>query len=144
MHGDHLFGLPGVILHANTCTPAEDLPPLLIYGPYGLHEYVCTTLRLTHSSIFRRIIVYELVHTETDAKCLEVDGVGPWRHVHTVMGKQKSKSVESVTKDSNMHTNTTTNANGNGYECEHIARVEIYSVNGIWNLVDDARVSLPP
>ena len=36
MHADHIFGLPGLIVHTGMKTEGVDqLPPLSIYGPYG-------------------------------------------------------------------------------------------------------------
>lgn len=36
MHADHIFGLPGLIVHTGMKTEGvEQLPPLSVYGPYG-------------------------------------------------------------------------------------------------------------
>lgn len=45
MHADHIFGLPGLIVHTGMKVKfAEPLPPLYVYGPYGTftdHDSVC-------------------------------------------------------------------------------------------------------
>jgi len=46
LHGDHLFGLPGLICSRSM---AGNMQPLTIYGPQGLKEYVETSLRLSGS-----------------------------------------------------------------------------------------------
>lgn len=46
LHGDHLFGLPGLICSRSM---AGNIQPLTIYGPKGLKEYVETSLRLSGS-----------------------------------------------------------------------------------------------
>lgn len=46
LHGDHLFGLPGLICSRSMAGSAQ---PLTLYGPTGLKEFVETTLRLSGS-----------------------------------------------------------------------------------------------
>ncbi|MFV0264738.1 MAG: ribonuclease BN [Kluyvera sp.] len=46
LHGDHLFGLPGLICSRSMSGSAQ---PLTLYGPKGLREFVETTLRLSGS-----------------------------------------------------------------------------------------------
>ncbi|MEX3020044.1 ribonuclease Z [Kluyvera sp. STS39-E] len=46
LHGDHLFGLPGLICSRSM---AGNVHPLTIYGPKGLREFVETSLRLSGS-----------------------------------------------------------------------------------------------
>jgi len=46
LHGDHLFGLPGLICSRSMAGIAH---PLTIYGPKGLREFVETALRLSGS-----------------------------------------------------------------------------------------------
>lgn len=46
LHGDHLFGLPGLICSRSM---AGNIQPLTIYGPQGIKEYVETSLRLSGS-----------------------------------------------------------------------------------------------
>lgn len=46
LHGDHLFGLPGLLCSRSMAGIAH---PLTIYGPKGIREFVETTLRLSGS-----------------------------------------------------------------------------------------------
>ena len=46
LHGDHLFGLPGLLCSRSM---AGNMQPLHIYGPQGIREFVETTLRLSGS-----------------------------------------------------------------------------------------------
>ncbi|MFH5067313.1 ribonuclease Z [Enterobacter cloacae complex sp. 2024EL-00215] len=46
LHGDHLFGLPGLLCSRSM---AGNPNPLTIYGPAGIREFVDTTLRLSGS-----------------------------------------------------------------------------------------------
>ncbi|MDY1036095.1 ribonuclease Z [Lelliottia sp. CFBP8978] len=46
LHGDHLFGLPGLLCSRSMAGNAR---PLTLYGPAGLQEFVETTLRLSGS-----------------------------------------------------------------------------------------------
>ena len=46
LHGDHLFGLPGLLCSRSMAGIAHPLP---IYGPTGIAEFVETTLRLSGS-----------------------------------------------------------------------------------------------
>lgn len=46
LHGDHLFGLPGLLCSRSM---AGNMNPVTLYGPKGLREFVETTLRLSGS-----------------------------------------------------------------------------------------------
>lgn len=46
LHGDHLFGLPGLLCSRSM---AGNVRPLTLYGPAGIREFVDTTLRLSGS-----------------------------------------------------------------------------------------------
>ncbi|SCB77124.1 ribonuclease Z [Kosakonia oryzendophytica] len=46
LHGDHLFGLPGLLCSRSM---AGNVQPLQIYGPKGIREFVETALRLSGS-----------------------------------------------------------------------------------------------
>ncbi|MYV16546.1 ribonuclease Z [Furfurilactobacillus milii] len=48
LHGDHLFGLPGLLSSRSFQGGNE---PLTIYGPRGIKEYVQTSLRLSESAL---------------------------------------------------------------------------------------------
>ncbi|WP_161877933.1 ribonuclease Z [Alkalibacterium sp. MB6] len=48
MHGDHIFGLPGLL--SSRAFQGGD-SPVTIYGPVGIKQYVLTSLKLSHSHI---------------------------------------------------------------------------------------------
>ena len=48
MHGDHVFGLPGLL---SSRASHEGSPPLTVYGPQGLRDFLEATLRATQSRI---------------------------------------------------------------------------------------------
>lgn len=56
LHGDHLFGLPGLI-SSRAYQGGED--PLTIYGPPGLKQYIQTSLELSESHISYSLDIVE-------------------------------------------------------------------------------------
>ncbi|MGG4553539.1 ribonuclease Z [Paenibacillus humicus] len=56
LHGDHLFGLPGLI-SSRAYQGGED--PLTIYGPRGLRQYIHTSLELSESHISYSLDIVE-------------------------------------------------------------------------------------
>jgi len=63
LHGDHVFGLPGLLCSIGTGLDPEKGQNTLveIYGPLGLRKFLHTTLGLSGSSLMIRISVTELV-----------------------------------------------------------------------------------
>jgi len=57
LHGDHVFGLPGLLTSRSMTVNA---PPLDIYGPIGMKELVETVLRLTQSYVTYDLHVHEI------------------------------------------------------------------------------------
>ena len=57
LHGDHLFGLPGLL---SSRSFQENAGPLDIYGPAGIAEFVETTLRLSSSHLTYDVSVHEV------------------------------------------------------------------------------------
>lgn len=57
LHGDHLFGLPGLLCSRSM---AGNVQPLTIYGPKGIQEFVETTLRLSGSWTDYPLVVEEI------------------------------------------------------------------------------------
>ncbi len=77
LHGDHLFGLPGLLCSRSMAGNAN---PLTIYGPAGIAEFVETTLRLSGSWTDYPLEVVEitggLVFDDGDHKVI----AGPLNH----------------------------------------------------------------
>lgn len=57
LHGDHLFGLPGLL---SSRSMRGNSLPLTLYGPVGLKEFVDTTLRLSGSWTDYPLIINEI------------------------------------------------------------------------------------
>ncbi|WP_077358044.1 ribonuclease Z [Virgibacillus halodenitrificans] len=57
LHGDHIFGLPG-LLSSRSFQGGEEL--LTIYGPHGIKEYVNTSLQLSGTHLTYPINIVEL------------------------------------------------------------------------------------
>ena len=60
LHGDHLFGLPGLL-----CTIGMNGVPckskIDIYGPCGLRNFICTSLILSFSILPYKFQVHEII-----------------------------------------------------------------------------------
>ena len=57
LHGDHIFGLPGLIGSRSFLGGEERLD---IYGPSGLDEWLKTTLRVTNTHLNYELVVHEI------------------------------------------------------------------------------------
>ncbi|ULG73394.1 ribonuclease Z [Macrococcus brunensis] len=58
MHGDHIFGLPG-LLSSRSFQGGEN-KPLTLYGPAGIREFIETTLKLSESRLNYPLEVVEV------------------------------------------------------------------------------------
>ena len=63
LHGDHLFGLPGLL-----CTLGNGLDPskasqkqVDVYGPHGLYKYITVALELSRSKLAYKLNIFELM-----------------------------------------------------------------------------------
>lgn len=57
LHGDHIFGLPGLL---SSRAFQGGNTPLTIYGPVGIKEYVLTSLRISQSHLRYPIFFHEI------------------------------------------------------------------------------------
>lgn len=57
MHGDHIFGLPGLLGSRSFLDGKE---PLTIYGPAGIEEWILTTLRLSRTVLQYKLNIVEI------------------------------------------------------------------------------------
>ncbi|RYH22012.1 MBL fold metallo-hydrolase [archaeon] len=77
LHGDHLFGLPGLLcllgksklaLKESQEYDCAELPPIDIYGPEGIRDYIRASMQLSYS----RITVPYRVHELKDVPLLNI------------------------------------------------------------------------
>lgn len=59
LHGDHVFGLPG-LLCTISLNCSEERPAIHVYGPAGLGQYLTTTLTLSGSELNFPCVIHEL------------------------------------------------------------------------------------
>lgn len=62
MHGDHIFGLPGLLLRLQTIAkPGKGTKVVQVYGPVGIHNFIANSLSLSCTELrFLRVEVFEL------------------------------------------------------------------------------------
>lgn len=68
LHGDHIFGLPGLLctISSQMGLTEEDIrnkgaPVVDIFGPLGLNKYIIASLTLSHSPLVFQFRVHELI-----------------------------------------------------------------------------------
>ncbi|BBN08928.1 ribonuclease Z [Marchantia polymorpha subsp. ruderalis] len=59
MHGDHIFGLPGLLCRLGL-KEFQNKEPIQIYGPQGLRQWIRTTLKASHARVHPKYVVHEL------------------------------------------------------------------------------------
>ncbi|NXK90241.1 RNZ1 protein, partial [Formicarius rufipectus] len=74
LHGDHLFGLPGLLSTLALRSAPEPPRPVDIYGPAGLREFVRSSLELSHTPPPFPCAVHELL--PTPEQCPDGAGLG--------------------------------------------------------------------
>jgi len=63
MHGDHCYGLPGLLTSRGLMSGGEK--GVTIYGPVGIKEFVITILRLSHTNLDYEIDFVEFSESQT-------------------------------------------------------------------------------
>ncbi len=89
LHGDHLFGLPG-LLCTMSATNTEEGRCVTVVGTKGISDYIAHSMLLSHSYLSYKLHVIELLppsHTASAASSSTgtATAVGTLR-LHTVMG----------------------------------------------------------
>ena len=64
LHGDHLFGLPGLLCTLGNGCDANNEKIVCIYGPYGLRKYLLTSLEISRSIPNLKFSIHEMVPNE--------------------------------------------------------------------------------
>ena len=64
LHGDHLFGLPGLLCTLGNGCNINENKVVDLYGPYGLRKYLITSLELSRSVPSFKFNIYELMPKE--------------------------------------------------------------------------------
>lgn len=63
MHGDHCYGLPGLLTSRGLMSGGEK--DITIYGPVGIKEFVLTVLHLSHTNLDYQINFVEFTDSQT-------------------------------------------------------------------------------
>lgn len=61
LHGDHLFGLPGLMCTIGQNGAAVLKPHIDLYGPIGLRNFICMSLTLSYSNLPYTFSVHEVM-----------------------------------------------------------------------------------
>jgi ribonuclease Z len=60
LHGDHVFGLPGLLLTIAHSSQRTVRGPIFVYGPVGLARLVQTALQVSEACVSQQIVVEEI------------------------------------------------------------------------------------
>ena len=85
LHGDHIFGLPSMLLHLNVAHSAHNIsaklegskvpPPgaIHIFGPEGIYNYVASSMKMSRAVLKTKIVIHELIFPDLSEE-LDVNG----------------------------------------------------------------------
>lgn len=114
LHGDHLFGLPGLMCTISQNNQRDE--PVEIYGPEGLAKYLRISLELSQSQLGFKYVVHELK-------------IIPEQRLFLTGGDLTKMDVD-LASDDRLHPNE-----------EHGSLIECDS-NSIWNLYEDSKIGV--
>ncbi|NXO82508.1 RNZ1 protein, partial [Sitta europaea] len=79
LHGDHFFGLPGLLCTLSLqSSPEGSRAPVDIFGPLGLRSFLWRSLELSHSQLLFPYAVHELVPTPDQCPPEEFKDFSGW------------------------------------------------------------------
>ena len=96
LHGDHIFGLPGLL---GSRSFQGGSSPLTIFGPKGIYEYIHTSLRLSNTHLVYELHIIEVSegviidNDELSVEVIQLDHVMP---CYGYRIKEKEKNVHPV------------------------------------------------
>jgi ribonuclease Z len=70
MHGDHIFGLPG-LLSSFSMKNSDVRSEMHVYGPFGLGQYLRSCLRLSDARLSYRLTIHEIIPPENSLQVSE-------------------------------------------------------------------------
>ena len=117
LHGDHLFGLPGLLCTMSATTSPDAAKVVTLVGPTGIADYIRSTLLVSYSILAYKLRVVELVTSAAD------------------LGRGVRACCSAHNGDSDV-----TAATGSGAEddasqfCLEFMREKVVSVDGVWTI----------
>lgn len=87
MHGDHIFGLPGLLSGLGMIGPSK-LQAINIYGPEGLRVWIRSTLKSCFGRVLPKYTVHELIHGKNLKKKSETSKIEDDMHQDELPGEE--------------------------------------------------------